>query len=137
MYKHNFCPILSVEKYGALEKSLRDLENSKTEANMEKMNSLLDTVQQLQMANETFREQLMDAGIEPDPSPAAQFHSHHLLVGEHQDNTYLEENDRMKEQSLVVNQKIAHLSTEISVSQNAEKEKKETQARQCQFKEQC
>ncbi|KAK3827739.1 MAG: hypothetical protein J3Q66DRAFT_408817 [Benniella sp.] len=58
----------------------------------------------------------MDADIEPDPSPAAQFHSHHLLVGENQDRTYLEENARMKEQSLVVNQKIAHLSTEISNS---------------------
>ncbi|KAG0245622.1 hypothetical protein BGX31_006981 [Mortierella sp. GBA43] len=104
------------EKYGALEKTLRDLENSKTEANMEKMNSLLDTVQQLQIANETFRKQLIDAGIEPDPSPAIQFHSHHLLVGEKQDKTFLEENERMKEQSLVVNQKISHLSTEISNS---------------------
>lgn len=99
-----------------MEKSLRDLENSKTEVNMEKMNSLLDTVQQLQIANETFRIQLRDAGIEPDPSPAARFLSHHMLVGEKQDRTFLEENERIKEQSLVVNQKIAHLSTEINVS---------------------
>ena len=94
----------------------RDLENSRTEANIDKMNSLLDTVQQLQLANEVFRKQLDDAGIEPDPMPAAQFHSDLLLVGKNLDRTFLEENELMKEKSLITNQKIAHLSTEINVS---------------------
>ncbi|KAG0348554.1 hypothetical protein BGZ54_004590, partial [Gamsiella multidivaricata] len=87
-------------KYGALEKTLKDLENSRTEANVGKMNSLLDTVKQLQVANEAFRKQLQGAGIEPDPTPAAHFHSEELLVGENMDRTYLEENERLKEQSL-------------------------------------
>lgn len=94
----------------------RDLESSKTEANVDKMNSLLDTVQQLQLANEVFRKQLQDAGIEPDPMPAAQFHFRHLLVGKNLDRTFLEENEVMKEKSLITNQKISHLSTEINVS---------------------
>ncbi|KAF9994654.1 hypothetical protein BGZ80_007751, partial [Entomortierella chlamydospora] len=47
-------------KYGALEKASQDLGNSKVEANVEKRNSLLDTVQQLQLTNEVFRKQLMD-----------------------------------------------------------------------------
>ncbi|KAG9067923.1 hypothetical protein KI688_011514 [Linnemannia hyalina] len=102
------------EKYGELERMYRDLESSKTEANVDKMNSLLDTVQQLQLANEVFRKQLQDAGIEPDPMPAAEFHSQHLLVGENLDRTFLEENEVMKEKSLVTNQKISHLSTEIN-----------------------
>ncbi|KAF9902945.1 hypothetical protein EC991_004366 [Linnemannia zychae] len=102
------------EKYGELERMYRDLENSRTEANVDKMNLLLDTVQQLQLANEVFRKQLHDAGIEPDPMPAAQFHSRHLLVGENLDRTFLEENELMKEKSLITNQKISHLSTEIN-----------------------
>lgn len=99
-----------------MEKTLRDLENSKTEANIEKMNTLLDTVQELQLANEVFRKQLLNAGIEPDPMPATQFHSHHLLVGENLDRTFLEENELLKQKSLVTNQKIADLSTEITVT---------------------
>ncbi|KAI8602298.1 hypothetical protein EDD21DRAFT_352899 [Dissophora ornata] len=102
------------EKYGLLEKAFKDLENNRAEANVEKMNSLLDTVQQLQIANETFRKQLMDAGIEPDPEPATQFHSHQLLVGENLDRTFLEQNEVMKEQSLITNQKISHLSSELN-----------------------
>ncbi|KAI1321203.1 hypothetical protein EDD11_007769 [Mortierella claussenii] len=102
------------EKYGTLEKTLRDVENSKVEANIEKMNSLLNMIQQLQVANEVFRKQLKDAGIEPDPMPAAQFHSHCLLVGENLDRTFLEENELMKERSLAMNQKITHLSTEMN-----------------------
>ncbi|KAF9550907.1 hypothetical protein EC957_011454 [Mortierella hygrophila] len=102
------------EKYGELERMYTDLESSRTEANVDKMNSLLDTVQQLQLANEVFRKQLQDAGIEPDPMPAAQFHSQHLLVGENLDRTFLEENEVMKEKSLITNQKISHLSTEIN-----------------------
>ncbi|KAF8942108.1 hypothetical protein BGZ47_006807 [Haplosporangium gracile] len=102
------------EKYGELERMYRDLGNSKTEANIDKMNSLLDTVQQLQLANEVFREQLQDAGIEPDPMPATEFHSRHLLVGENLDRTFLEENELMKEKSLITNQKISYLSTEIN-----------------------
>ncbi|KAG0261725.1 hypothetical protein BG011_000752 [Mortierella polycephala] len=104
------------EKYGELERTLRELESSKTEANIEKMNSLLDTVQQLQITNEAFRKQLNDAGIEPNPMPAAEFHPNYLLVGESLDRTFLEEGESMKERSLVRNQKIAHLSTEISNS---------------------
>ncbi|KAG0328576.1 hypothetical protein BGZ99_005055 [Dissophora globulifera] len=104
------------EKYGVLQKTLQDLENSRTEANVEKMNSLLDTVQQLQVANETFRKQLLDAGIEPDPSPAVQFHSDQLLVGENLDRTFLEQNEVIKERSLITNQKISHLSTELNNS---------------------
>ncbi|KAH7027049.1 hypothetical protein BKA57DRAFT_497638 [Linnemannia elongata] len=102
------------EKYGELERMYRDLESSRTEANVDKMNSLLDTVQQLQLANEVFRKQLQDAGIEPDPMPAVQFHSRHLLVGENLDRTFLEENEVLKEKSLITNQKISHLSTEIN-----------------------
>ncbi|KAG0289327.1 hypothetical protein BGZ96_007104 [Linnemannia gamsii] len=102
------------EKYGELERMYRDLESSRTEANVDKMNSLLDTVQQLQLANEVFRKQLQDADIEPDPMPAAQFHSRHLLVGENLDRTFLEENELMKNKSLITNQKISHLSTEIN-----------------------
>ncbi|KAF9957346.1 hypothetical protein BGZ72_001889 [Mortierella alpina] len=102
------------EKFGEMEKTLRDLENSKTEANLEKMNTLLDTVQELQLANEVFRRQLLKAGIEPDPMPATQFHSHHLLVGENLDRTFLEENELLKQKSLITNQKIADLSTEIT-----------------------
>ncbi|CAO3568437.1 unnamed protein product [Mortierella alpina] len=102
------------EKFAEMEKTLRDLENSKTEANLEKMNTLLDTVQELQLANEVFRKQLTDAGIEPDPTPATQYHSHHLLVGENLDRTFLEENELLKQKSLVTNQKIADLSTEIT-----------------------
>ncbi|KAF9111087.1 hypothetical protein BGX27_005408 [Mortierella sp. AM989] len=102
------------EKYGALEKAFKDLENYKAEANVEKMNSLLDTVQQLQLTNEVFRKQLMDAGIEPDPLPAAEFHSQHLLVGENLDRTFLEEDELIKEKSLVTNQKISHLSSELN-----------------------
>ncbi|KAF9357317.1 hypothetical protein BGX26_003922 [Mortierella sp. AD094] len=102
------------QKYGALEKAFQDLENSKVEANVEKMNSLLDTVQQLQLENEVFRKQLMDAGIEPDPMPAAQFHSQQLLVGESLDRTFLEENELIKEKSLVTNQKISHLSSDLN-----------------------
>jgi len=79
------------------------------------MNSLLDTVQQLQMANEAFRKQLMDADIEPDPTPAVAYHSHHLLMDENEDRTVLEENELIKEKSLITNQKIAHLSSEINV----------------------
>ena len=105
-----------IEKYGLLEKAFKDLENNRIEANVEKMNSLLDTVQQLQIANETFRKQLMDAGIEPDPAPAARFHSDQLLVGENLDRTFLEQNEVMKEQSLITNQKISHLSSELNVS---------------------
>ncbi|KAK3847703.1 MAG: hypothetical protein J3R72DRAFT_509108 [Linnemannia gamsii] len=102
------------EKYGELERMYRDLENSRTEANVDKMNLLLDTVQQLQLANEVFRKQLHDAGIEPDPMPAAQFHPRHLLVGENLDRTFLEENELMQEKSLITNKKISHLSTEIN-----------------------
>ncbi|KAF9156430.1 hypothetical protein BG015_005399 [Linnemannia schmuckeri] len=102
------------EKYGELERMYRDLESSRTEANVDKMNSLLDTVQQLQLANEVFRKQLQDAGIEPDPMPAVRFHSRHLLVGENLDRTFLEENELMKEKSLITNQKISYLSTEIN-----------------------
>ncbi|KAF9924111.1 hypothetical protein FBU30_005851 [Linnemannia zychae] len=102
------------EKYGELERMYKVLENSRTEANVDKMNSLLDTVQQLQVANEVFRKQLQDAGIEPDPMPSAQFHSRYLLVGENLDRTFLEENEIMKEKSLLTNQKITHLSSEIN-----------------------
>ncbi|KAG9320604.1 hypothetical protein KVV02_004194 [Mortierella alpina] len=102
------------EKFGEMEKTLRDLENSKAEANLEKMNTLLDTVQELQLANEVFRRQLVDAGIEPDPMPSTQFHSHHILVGENLDRTFLEENELLKQKSLVTNRKIADLSTEIT-----------------------
>ncbi|KAG0038316.1 hypothetical protein BGZ82_000528 [Podila clonocystis] len=102
------------EKYGELEKTLHNQESIKTETNVEKMNSLLDTVQQLQMANEMFRKQLMDAGIDPDPTPAVEYHWHHLLVGENEDRTVLEENELIQEKSLVINQKIAHLSSEIN-----------------------
>ncbi|KAF9177586.1 hypothetical protein BGZ51_008555 [Haplosporangium sp. Z 767] len=104
------------EKYGELERTLRELESSRTEANIEKMNSLLDSVQQLQITNEAFRKQLNDAGIEPDPMPAAEFHPNYLLVGENLDRTFLEEDESMKERSLIRNQKIAHLSTEITNS---------------------
>ncbi|KAG0047484.1 hypothetical protein BGZ83_007454 [Gryganskiella cystojenkinii] len=102
------------ERYSALERAYKELEMNKTEANLEKMNSLLDTVQQLQVSNEIFRKQLQDAGIEPDSAPAARFHSHLLLVGENLDRTFLEENEVLKEKSLVTNQKITSLSTEIS-----------------------
>ncbi|KAF8980559.1 hypothetical protein BGZ46_004001 [Entomortierella lignicola] len=102
------------EKYGALEKAFKDLENSKEEANVEKMNSLLDTVQQLQLSNEVFRKQLMDAGIEPDPMPAAQFYPQHLLVDESLDRTFLEQDEVIKERSLITNKKIDHLSTELN-----------------------
>ncbi|KAF9090734.1 hypothetical protein BGX23_005755 [Mortierella sp. AD031] len=101
------------EKYGELERMYRGLENSRTEANADKMNLLLDTVQQLQLANEVFRKQLQDAGLDPDPMPAAEFPSRHLLVGENLDRTFLEENELMKEKLLITNQKIAHLSSEI------------------------
>ncbi|KAG0099828.1 hypothetical protein BGZ93_005759 [Podila epicladia] len=102
------------EKYGELEKMLHNQESIKSETNVEKMNSLLDTVQQLQMANEVFRKQLKDAGIEPDPKPAVEYHSHHLLVGEDDDRTVLEENELIQEKSIITNQKIAHLSSEIN-----------------------
>ncbi|KAK3837050.1 MAG: hypothetical protein JOS17DRAFT_732937 [Linnemannia elongata] len=46
--------------------------------------------------------------------PAAQFHFRHLLVGKNLDRTFLEENEVMKEKSLITNQKISHLSTEIN-----------------------
>ncbi|KAF9217570.1 hypothetical protein BGZ59_002991 [Podila verticillata] len=102
------------EKYGELERMLHNQESIKTETNVDKMNSLLDTVEQLQMANEAFRKQLMDAGIEPDPTPAVTYHSHHLLMDENEDRTVLEENELIKEKSLITNQKIAHLSSEIN-----------------------
>ncbi|KAG0343966.1 hypothetical protein BG004_004863 [Podila humilis] len=102
------------EKYGELERTLHNQESIKSETNVEKMNSLLDTVEQLQMANEVFRKQLMDANIEPDPNPAVAYHSHHLMVGENHDRTVLEENELIKEKSLITNQKIAHLSSEIN-----------------------
>ncbi|KAG0357044.1 hypothetical protein BG005_004005 [Podila minutissima] len=102
------------EKYGELEKMLHNQESIKTETNVEKMNSLLDTVQQLQMANEVFRKQLKDAGIEPDPKPAVEYHWHHLLMGENDDRTVLEENELIQEKSIITNQKIAHLSSEIN-----------------------
>ncbi|KAG0341435.1 hypothetical protein BG000_009136 [Podila horticola] len=102
------------EKYGELQKTLHTQESIKSETNIEKMNSLLDTVEQLQMANEAFRKQLKDAGIEPDPTPAVEYHSHHLLVGENEDLTVLEENELIQEKSLITNQKIAHLSSEIN-----------------------
>lgn len=96
---------------------LHNQESIKTETNVEKMNSLLDTVQQLQMANEVFRKQLKDAGIEPDPKPAVEYHWHHLLMGENDDRTVLEENELIQEKSIITNQKIAHLSSEINVRQ--------------------
>ncbi|KAF9583992.1 hypothetical protein BGW38_007929 [Lunasporangiospora selenospora] len=104
------------EKYSQLESAFRTLERSRAEVNVEKMNTLLDTVQQLQQSNEVFRKQLQDAGIEPDPTPAADFHSELLLVGDRMDRTFLEENDMMREKSLVTNQAIAHLSSEINNS---------------------
>jgi hypothetical protein len=104
-----------IEKYGALEKAFKDLENGRVEANVEKMNSLLDSVQQLELANEVFRKQLTDAGIEPDPMPAAQFHTHHLIVGT-MDRTFLEEDELIKEKSIVTNDKINHLNSELNVS---------------------
>ncbi|KAF9913998.1 hypothetical protein BX616_009166 [Lobosporangium transversale] len=78
------------------------------------MNVLLDTVQQLQLANEVFRKQLMDAGIEPDPMPAAKFHPQLLMVSEDHDRTFLEENELMNVRSLETNQKIEHLSNELN-----------------------
>lgn len=105
----------STEKYGELERMLRNQESIKNETKIDKMNSLLDTVQQLQTANESFRKQLKDAGIEPDPTPAVTYHSHHLLVDENDDLTVLEKNELIKEKSLITNQKIAHLSSEINV----------------------
>ncbi|GJJ79037.1 hypothetical protein EMPS_11396 [Entomortierella parvispora] len=101
-------------RYGALEKAFKELEMSKTEANVDKMNTLLDTVKELQIANEVFRKQLKDAGVEPDPMPAASYHPEQILVGENLERTFLEENEVLKEKSLITNQKIACLSTEIS-----------------------
>lgn len=103
------------ERYSTLENSYKELEMNKTEANVEKLNTLLDTVKELQIANEIFRKQLQDAGVEPDPMPAARFHSHQMLVGENFERTFLEENEVLKEKSLITNQKIACLSTDISV----------------------
>ena len=103
-------------RYGALEKAYKELEINKIEANVDKMNTLLDTVKELQIANEVFRKQLQDAGVEPDPMPAARFNSHQMLVGENFERTFLEENEVLKEKSLATNQKIACLSTEINVS---------------------
>ncbi|KAG0269889.1 hypothetical protein DFQ27_001733 [Actinomortierella ambigua] len=106
------------EKYNELESRYEEQQTIRAEAQIEKMNDLLDTVQELQLANECFRRQLKAADIEPDATPAADFHSQYLIADDDDDieRSILEENKRIGERSKMSNKYISAMSTEITNS---------------------
>ncbi|KAG0239730.1 hypothetical protein BGW41_007530 [Actinomortierella wolfii] len=103
------------EMYNELERRFEEQQNIKAEAQTEKMNELLDTVQELQLANECFRRQLKEADIEPNPTPAAEFHSQ-FFFDDDLERSIIEQNQLVNDRSLASNKHIAVLSTEITNS---------------------